>query len=98
MNPTAGRVLDPSQPQKVSYCIPLILRDEQVLINARTTKGWIEPAYQLRDEPIAIVCFGPSLNDTWKQVRDFKYIMTCSGAHRFLIDRGIIPTWHTEVD
>jgi hypothetical protein len=24
--------------------------------------------------------------------------MTCSGAHKFLIDRGIIPTYHIDVD
>ncbi len=54
----------------------------------------IEP----RPEPVAVVNFGPSLNDTWEQIRDFTYVITCSGAHRFLVERGILPTWHVEVD
>src|SRR6266446_2438816 len=94
----APRILDVTKPQKVSYCIPLWLRDEQVRINIETVKTRIESQYGKYIDPIAIVCFGPSLNDTWEKIRDFKYIMTCSGAHKFLIDRGIIPTWHAEVD
>ncbi len=90
--------LDAAQPQKVSYCIPLWLRDEQVRVNTREVKGRIAPRYGLRDEPIAIVGYGPSLNDTWEQVKKFKHVMTCSGAHQFLLGRGIVPTWHTEVD
>jgi uncharacterized Rossmann fold enzyme len=82
----------------VSNCVPLWLRDEQIRVNCATVKGRIAPAYELRTEPIAIACFGPSLADTWEKLRDFKHIITCSGAHRFLIDRGIIPTYHTEVD
>ena len=61
-------------------------------------KERIEEARELRSEPIAIVCFGPSLADTWEQIRDFKYVMTCSGSHKFLLERGIVPTWHVEVD
>ncbi len=92
------RILDVTKPQKVSYCIPLWLRDEQVRINIETVKTRIEAHYDRRSDPVAIVCFGPSLNETWEKIREFKYTMTCSGAHKFLIDRGIIPTWHAEVD
>ncbi|MGH7273686.1 MAG: 6-hydroxymethylpterin diphosphokinase MptE-like protein [Nitrospiria bacterium] len=60
--------------------------------------GRINPHQDLRSDPCAIVCFGPSLNDTWEKIRDFKYIFSCSGAHPFLIERGIIPTWHVAVD
>lgn len=92
------RKLDINEKQKASYAIPLWLRDEQIRVNTAEVKGRLECAYELRSDPIAIVCYGPSLNNTWEKVRDFKYIMTCSGAHRFLIDRGIVPTWHAEVD
>lgn len=91
-------VLDASQPQPVQYCIQNWLRDEQVKINCARTLPGVEPVATVRVEPIAIVCYGPSLNDTWEQVRDYQYIMTGSGAHRFLLDRGIVPTWHVEVD
>lgn len=90
--------LDASKPQSVEYCIPLWLRDEQIKVNTANVKGRIAPQYDLRSDSLAIVCYGPSLNDTWEQVKNFQFIMTCSGAHHFLIDRGIIPTYHVEVD
>jgi len=89
--------LKADEKQNVSYCVPLWLRDEQIKINTARVKGRIQKG-ELHPEPIAIVCYGPSLNDTWEQVRDFKYIMTCSGAHKFLIARGIVPTYHVDVD
>jgi 6-hydroxymethylpterin diphosphokinase MptE-like/Methyltransferase domain len=92
------RALDATQPQKVSYAIPLWLRDEQIRVNISLLKERIEPHYEVRDQPIAVVCYGPSLNDTWEEIRNFEHVITCSGAHRFLIDRGIIPNFHCEVD
>ena len=91
------KVLDLTQPQKTKYAVDLWLRDEQIKANIAKVSGRIQ-AGEKRDEPAAIVCFGPSLNDTWEQVRNFKYVFSCSGSHRFLIDRGIIPNWHVEVD
>jgi hypothetical protein len=90
--------IDFAEKHKTSYCIPLWLRDEQIKIAMTKTKERIQGYAGIRDEPIAVVGFGPSLQSTWERVRDFKYIITCSGAHRFLIERGIIPTWHVEVD
>lgn len=51
-----------------------------------------------KSEPIAIVGFGPSLKQTWEQLRSYRYIWTVSGAHDFLLERGIVPTYHTDVD
>ena len=99
MPPTLPR-LDATQKQKTSYCIPLWLRDEQIKVNLARVTARITPypEGQTRPEPVAVVCFGPSLADTWEQVREFKYVISCSGSHKFLVDRGIIPTWHVEVD
>src|SRR5258705_12433166 len=83
--------------QEVQYCIPNWLRDEQIKVNIQRIKGRIAASYDLRDEPIALVNFGPSLLDTWEQIRGFKHIMTCSGAHKFCVGRGIIPTLHSDV-
>lgn len=81
------------------YAVPLWLRDEQIRLASRRPIRRLETyTGPLRTEPIAIVCFGPSLNDTWEEIRNFKWIITCSGSHRFLLDRGIVPTWHVEVD
>ncbi len=80
------------------YCVPLWLRDEQIKVACKQVAGRVQPYGGKRTEPIAVVGYGPSLRQTWEQIKSFQYIITTSGAHRFLIDRGIIPTWHADVD
>lgn len=47
----------------------------------------------------AVVCFGPTLRDSWRLLTiGNEDVFTVSGAHDFLIDRGIIPTGHIECD
>lgn len=94
------KTLDITEREKISYCIPTELRDEHIRINCAKVAGRLgpEPAKDTRPEPIAIVCFGPSLKETWEELKNFRYIITCSGAHKFLIERGIIPTWHVELE
>lgn len=82
---------------KTQYCIDLDTRDRQVTENCARIPGRLAPHADRYDE-IAIVAFGPSLEQTWEQVKAFKYIITCSGAHKYLLERGIVPTWHAEVD
>lgn len=65
---------------------------------AKVADRFIPTQDDLKDEPIALVAYGGSLNDTWGDISDFDTIFTCSGAHRFLIDRGIIPTYHVDSD
>ena len=83
---------------ETTYCIPLWLRDQQIRWAIEHVTGRIEAHKDKRGEPIAVVGFGPSLRQTWEQIRDFNYIITSSGAHKFLLERGITPTWHVEVD
>lgn len=90
--------LDPNVKQTVSYCVETWIRDEQIKLAIERTKARIEPVHDLKTEPCAVVCFGPSLAETWEQIKEFKYVFSCSGSHRFLVERGIIPTWHVEVD
>ena len=52
----------------------------------------------LRDEPAAIVAYGDSLLQTWERIKDFKVIFSCSGSHKFLLERGIVPTYHVDSD
>jgi len=92
------KTLDPTVPQDVNYCIPLWVRDLQVKEAITRVKGRLLETSEVKDEPIAIVCYGPSLLETWEKIKDFKTIMTCSGAHKFLVEKGIIPTYHVEVD
>jgi hypothetical protein len=91
------RKLDHSQPQKTTYAIPVWLRDQQIKHALRRVKGRIQP-HPERADRVAIVGFGPSLADTWAEIKEFEYVISCSGAHKFLIERGIVPNWHVEVD
>jgi len=82
----------------VKYCVPDWVRDSQIELSCKRFPNRIQHFKELRTEPIALVCYGPSLRDTWTKVKDFKYIMSCSGSHKFLKDNGITPTWHVDVD
>jgi uncharacterized Rossmann fold enzyme len=96
--PVVEKSLDPTQKQKINYCIPIWLRDIQIKMAIERVRGRFQKVEEKRTEPVAVACFGPSLADEWEKLKDFKYIITCSGAHKFLVDRGIIPTWHIELD
>jgi uncharacterized Rossmann fold enzyme len=94
------QILDASVSQPTRYCVPFFIRDEQIKVNIEKVKGRIEgwEGDAPRPGPVAIACFGPSLNDTWEQLRGFETIISCSGAHKFLIERNIVPRYHVEVD
>lgn len=70
------------------------------IVSARVFDGELLPRQEGR---ICIVGFGPSLQQTWHSLiterRAFgAKIVSVSGAHDFLISRGIIPDYHVEVD
>lgn len=73
---------------------PAVIAENSARIKGRIKIEKGEPDY----EPVAIVAFGPSLRDTWRDIRAFNTIYTCSGAHAFLIERGITPTYHVDSD
>lgn len=96
-------MLDISEKQKTRYCIDDWLRDEQIKINCTKNVGRFQVATELREDAIAIAGFGPSLEDTWHKIREFRFLITCSGAHKFLLKKGLAPgdfeKWfHAEVD
>ena len=74
------------------------LRDEQIKLAIARDLPRIQPIHDLQQDPAAIVCYGPSLNETWEKIRDFAHIFSCSGSHKYLVERGIIPEYHIEVD
>lgn len=45
---------------------------------------------------LSLVAYGPSLKDTWETIT--RPMMTMSGAHDFLIERGVVPDYHCDVD
>ncbi len=55
---------------------------------------------RFHDQWINIVCYGPSLLETWRDINrsDYLPILTVSGAHDFLIRREITPSIHVHLD
>lgn len=55
-----------------------------------------------REVQVIICGFGPSLLETWPKIAEAARagtpVITTSGAHDFLISRGVVPTWHVELD
>lgn len=52
---------------------------------------------------IVIMCYGPSIHSTWRgAISEARFlnadIATNSGAHDFLIKKGVIPHYHVEID
>ena len=79
-------------------------RHEQMRINSAKVKQRLpHPSAEPHGGACAIVCYGPSLLNTWVGVQgQRKYqnaaIATVSGAHDFMIERGIVPDYHVEMD
>lgn len=50
-----------------------------------------------------IACYGPSLKDTWPALKEQALdpnadVVSVSGAHDFLLEKGIVPRFHIECD
>jgi SAM-dependent methyltransferase len=100
---SAVKVLNAGEKQEVQYCIPLWLRDAYIRKNlVRPEVGRIDGHPIRPGGRVAVVCFGPSLTDTWREIEAFDTVITVSGSHKFLLDQGLTPegrTWyHVEVD
>ena len=58
-----------------------------------------QPRHEKR---VVIACYGPSLKTTWPGIaieqRNGALVVSVSGAHDFLIERGVIPDIHVDVD
>lgn len=73
-------------------------RVEQIKVNIERKLPLIEMVPR-HDRTMAIVGYGPSLKDTWRQLTTTSDdIFTTSGAHDFLMDRGIVPMGHVATD
>ena len=87
--------------EEVEAKVKYVATPEEHQANVRAAVALGYPSVQkgeVTDEPIAVVCAGPSLKRTRRELRHFDKILTCSGAHKYLIDHGIVPTWHMEGD
>lgn len=54
---------------------------------------------EVTEKRVAIVGYAPSLKKTWELLKDYNgTIISTSGAHDYLIDRGIVPNYHVDCD
>ena len=85
---------------EVKYCVNKDVHN--LHIQKSIAKGYpsipVVPQGEIKKESIAIVCSGPSLAETWEQIKMCDHVLTCSGAHDYVIERGIIPHFHMETD
>ncbi len=75
------------------------LRGEQMAKAAVAAKanGWKHMVRKKHTTgALSIVCYGPSLLDTWREIK--RPMLTVSGAHDFLIERGVVPDYHMDCD
>lgn len=77
-------------------------RNANVVINCEKVKARLQDNQPAHKRKAHLVCYGPSLNETWPVIKAayeaHQDIITVSGAHKFLIERGIIPTIHIDCD
>jgi hypothetical protein len=64
-----------------------------ICISKKLPKIWPVP---IGEDVLSLVGYGPSLEDTWQDIKH--PIMSMSGSHDFLIERGIIPDYHCDMD
>lgn len=72
--------------------------NDNILANLAKTPNRLEQNQEIREEEVAVVGYGTSLTKTWELLKGHRCIISTSGAHDFLIERGIIPTWHIDCD
>lgn len=53
---------------------------------------------EIKEDVLALVGYGPSLRKSIDLLKEYKSIMTMSGAHDYLIQHGIKPTMHIDCD
>lgn len=78
------------------------LRYEQAVRNCPLVADRVKLGTR-NNERMVLACYGPSLKHTWHGLKYEKQrygakICSVSGAHDFLIERGIVPDYHVEVD
>jgi len=85
---------------QTKYCVEKHVHDLNVRRSVARGYGPIPVAAPdfKQPDPIAIICSGPSLRDSWEEIKAFPVTLTCSGAHDFMIEKGIVPKYHMETD
>lgn len=71
-------------------------RHQQMALAMKTGYPRIHKKAHFSDRWTSLACYGPSLALTYRELA--RPIVSVSGAHDFLVDRGIVPDWHIDCD
>lgn len=78
------------------------IRNDQVRVNCRRIERRLGLKVMAHDRTAHLACFGPSLKGTWPELAIARAkgeeVYTVSGAHDFLIERGVTPIAHLDCD
>lgn len=81
--PMAAAVSEPARQAQMAICL-----------RQKLPKLWPSPMDE--DATLHIACYGPSLAETWRDLG--RPLLSVSGAHDFLIARGVVPDYHLSTD
>lgn len=90
----AKRLSDVPFPMVAAVSEPARLLQMGICVRQRLPKLWPTPIDETKS--ISIACYGPSLRETWQSLT--RPIISMSGAHDFLIARGIVPDYHVDME
>jgi hypothetical protein len=86
-------------PFPMKYAVPEEQRIAQMAIAIQHKQFGRLKARQIHTaRRLSIVCYGPTLLDTLKDIPEKQPILSVSGAHDVLLKAGIVPTWHVDCD
>lgn len=83
--------------------LSMLERRKNIRANCASPMKRLDRELPAHGQTAIIVCYGPSIKKTWESaVRERMEtgapIITVSGAHDFLLERGIVPQMHVEFD
>lgn len=74
-------------------------RFAQIKVNCQRNHIRLKDERQAHDRTAVLVCYGPSLKDTWHAAASSDGdVFTVSGAHGFLLSRGVVPFAQIDCD
>lgn len=76
-------------------------RNANVRANCASVTKRLDISVPKHDRKAIVVCAGPSLIETWPYIameRDTADVFTTSIAHKFLLDRNVVPVAHLDCD
>lgn len=90
---------------KVPYQLPMAISEDarEGHMKWATSQGYPKIKFRpMTNDFMQIVGYGPSLEDTWKEINPNEPLMTMSGSLKFLLEKGLKPVWgkwfHAEID